>query len=176
MCKKILEYIGLNHDRLQIGWVSAAEGTRFAKIISDFTLRIKELGPLGKGKEEAAKNLKLKIEAAKNLVPYIKLVEINKIRLPLGKEVKYNEFAGRDEINRLFQELIGDELIMSEILLHLREKYLSIEEISNVLGLDSPEVSRCLSRLAGKGLIRVDKSQRRFIHTCMNNAEEKSWK
>jgi len=46
--KEILDKIGINPDRLHLEWVSASEGKRFANVVTEFTDRIKNLGPLGK--------------------------------------------------------------------------------------------------------------------------------
>jgi len=159
----LLEQIGINPERLQIGWVSAAEGAQFTKIITDFTEQLRQLGPLWTGKDEDVKRLKLKLEAAKDLVPYIKLVENNKLRLPLGsEEAKYDEFFSREEVIGLLHELIIDKLTIGEILLLLRERPLSTGEISEILGLNPSEVSRHLNNSARQGLIRFDESQKRF--------------
>jgi coenzyme F420-reducing hydrogenase delta subunit len=44
--KKFLEYIGIEPERVQFSWVSAAEGVRFAQIIEKVTNDIRKLGPL----------------------------------------------------------------------------------------------------------------------------------
>ncbi len=49
--KKYLEQHGINPDRLRLEWISASEGVRFAKVMNEFSQRIRELGPLD-GKEE----------------------------------------------------------------------------------------------------------------------------
>ena len=41
----ILDQIGMEPDRVRFSWVSAAEGVKFASLISDYTARIKDLGP-----------------------------------------------------------------------------------------------------------------------------------
>ena len=46
MVKRFLEYIGIEPERVQFSWVSAAEGVRFANIIEKVTNDIKKLGPL----------------------------------------------------------------------------------------------------------------------------------
>lgn len=46
LLKKFLEYIGIEPERVQFAWVSAAEGARFAKIVEKVTNDIKKLGPL----------------------------------------------------------------------------------------------------------------------------------
>lgn len=43
--RELVELLGLGHDRVALEWVSSAEGSRFAQIMTDFTERIKELGP-----------------------------------------------------------------------------------------------------------------------------------
>jgi coenzyme F420-reducing hydrogenase delta subunit/NAD-dependent dihydropyrimidine dehydrogenase PreA subunit len=75
LCKKLLEQIGLNPERLRIEWVSASEGIRFAEIVTNFTKQLKELGPLGIGEGKEPEQLKLDLEAAesyarKKLVSY----------------------------------------------------------------------------------------------------------
>lgn len=42
-----LTRLGVNKDRFLIEWASAAEGPNFVKIITAFTKRVTELGPLG---------------------------------------------------------------------------------------------------------------------------------
>ena len=44
MLKKVAEEVGLEADRLRLSWVSASEGQRYAKVATDFTEKIKELG------------------------------------------------------------------------------------------------------------------------------------
>lgn len=48
LLKGLLEYVGLEEDRVQFSWVSAAEGARFAKVIATATEKIKALGPAEK--------------------------------------------------------------------------------------------------------------------------------
>lgn len=45
LLKMLLQQFGLNKDRFQLEWVSAAEGERFAKVVNGFIDRIIELGP-----------------------------------------------------------------------------------------------------------------------------------
>jgi coenzyme F420-reducing hydrogenase delta subunit len=163
LCKKLLEQIGVNPERLRLEWVSASEGIRFAEVITDFTKKLKELGPLGIGEGIDENGLKLKLEAVKNLVPYIKLVERERLRVHFDTEDEYNEFFTSDEVDRLFRELIVDKLTISQILLLLRERPLSTGEISEILGLSPSEVSRYLNSSAREGLVRFDEIQKCFV-------------
>ena len=44
MLKKVVESLGLESDRLRLSWVSASEGQKYAKVATEFTKKIKELG------------------------------------------------------------------------------------------------------------------------------------
>ncbi len=45
MLKNLLETMGFEKNRFQVNWVSAAEGARFAQVVSEFVEEIKALGP-----------------------------------------------------------------------------------------------------------------------------------
>ncbi len=154
--RKLLEHIGVNPERLRLEWVSASEGIRFADIMTNFTEKLKELGPLGKGEGIDKNGLKLKLEAVNKLIPYIKLVEREKLRVRFDTEEEYNEFFASDEVNRLFTELIGDKLAISQIILLLGKSPLSTGEISDIVGLNPSEVSRHMNRSAKQGLVKYD--------------------
>jgi len=159
LSRKLMEHIGVNPERLRLDWVSAAEGGRFAEVMNDFTKKLKELGPLGKGEGIEENKLKFKLEAVQNLLPYIKLVERERLRVPLKSESEYNKFFASEEFDHLFNELIIDKLAMSEIMLLLRQKPVSAGEISETLGLNPSEVSRHLHVSARQGLVRFDESR-----------------
>ena len=147
--KKLLQHIGLNSERLRIEWVSAGEGIRFASIMNEFVPRIEKLGPLGKGEGLDERELKFKLEAVRKLIPYIKLVQSERLRAPVKTEEAYYKFFSSEEFTRLFNELIADKLALSQIMLLLRERPLSTREISEALGLNLSEVSRHLRVSAG---------------------------
>ena len=46
--KSFLEYIGIEKDRVQFAWISAAEGARFAELIKEVTEKVSRLGPIKK--------------------------------------------------------------------------------------------------------------------------------
>jgi coenzyme F420-reducing hydrogenase delta subunit len=43
---KLLDFTGVEADRLFVDWVSASEGKRFAEVVTTFTEKIRKLGPL----------------------------------------------------------------------------------------------------------------------------------
>ena len=156
LCRKIMDTIGLNPERLRIEFMSGAEGNLLAEVTNDFTKKVKELGPIGKGEGVDVNELRLKLEAVRKLVPYLKLVERERLRVPSKSEEAYKEFFESDEVNALFNELFLDKLAISQIMLLLREKPLSTVEISEKLGLNPSEVSRHINSSSKQGLVRYD--------------------
>jgi F420-non-reducing hydrogenase iron-sulfur subunit len=45
LVKKLMEHVGLDPERFQMSWVSAAEGQKYTQIIKDFVNELKPLGP-----------------------------------------------------------------------------------------------------------------------------------
>ncbi|MCK4538149.1 MAG: hydrogenase iron-sulfur subunit [Candidatus Krumholzibacteria bacterium] len=43
--KPLLEFVGIEPDRVQFSWISAGEGERFAEVVSKVTEDIKKIGP-----------------------------------------------------------------------------------------------------------------------------------
>jgi coenzyme F420-reducing hydrogenase delta subunit len=41
----LLEFIGVEGDRVNFAWVSAAEGGRFADLVKKITERVEKIGP-----------------------------------------------------------------------------------------------------------------------------------
>jgi len=46
LLRNLLGYVGINPERLRLVWVSASEGPRFAQVTTEFTEKIRQLGPL----------------------------------------------------------------------------------------------------------------------------------
>lgn len=45
LLKRLLPQLGIDPKRVRLEWVSAAEGQRFAQVVTDFINQVKELGP-----------------------------------------------------------------------------------------------------------------------------------
>jgi len=107
LCRKIMEHIGLNPERLRVEFMSSGEGIIFTKVMNDFGKKVKELGPLGKGEGIDEDELKSKLEEITKLVPYIKVVKNEKLGSRLENEEEYDGFFTSDEIDRLFREVVS---------------------------------------------------------------------
>lgn len=162
LCKKLMEQIGVNPERLRLESLSAGEGVRFAEVMNDFGKKVSELGPIGQGEGLDENGLKSKLESVIKLIPYIKLVERERLRAPLKSEEGYHQFFASDEFNKLFRELIADKLAISQMISILGRNPLSTKEISEILNLNPSEVSRHLGSSSRQGWVRYDESRKRF--------------
>ena len=156
LCKKIMEKIGLNPERLRLEFMSGADGGLLADVTNDFIKNVKALGPLGKSEGLNESELKFKLEAAGKLVPYVKLVERERLRVPSKSEEAYKEFFTGDVFDRLFNELIGDKLAVSQIMSLLKESPRSTGEIAEVLDLNPSDVSKHMKSSSRHGFVRYD--------------------
>src|SRR5512137_1771673 len=116
LCQKLMAHIGLNPDRLRLEELSAGEGIRFAEVMNEFAVSLKKLGPLGKGEGLDPRVLERRLEAATKLVPYLRLVERERLRLPSKSAEDYRRLYASAETERLFQELVADKLAIGEIM------------------------------------------------------------
>jgi coenzyme F420-reducing hydrogenase delta subunit/Fe-S-cluster-containing hydrogenase component 2 len=105
LCKKIMEYIGLNPERLKIAFMSSADGARFVEKVGDLSNKIKSLGPLGNNEGLDQNELKARLEEVVKLTPYIKLIKKEKLETELENEVEYEGLFTSDEIEELFSEV-----------------------------------------------------------------------
>jgi coenzyme F420-reducing hydrogenase delta subunit len=162
LSRKVLEQIGVNPERLRLEWISGSEGMRYAEVMNDFGKKLKELGPIGVGEGLDKSALKLKFEAVRKILPYLKLVERERLRVRFKTEDEYNEFFNSDEVNNLIRDVIADKLAISQITTLLGRNPLSTREISESLCINPAEVSRYLNSSARQGLVRYDESLKRY--------------
>ncbi|MBI4188062.1 MAG: hydrogenase iron-sulfur subunit [Chloroflexi bacterium] len=155
--KKLLDYVGLNPGRLMLDWVSAAEGGRFAEMVTGFTDQVRKLGPLGSVEGVDIEELKFELRAAKLAA------ESEKLRGVAGKQTefttkgnKYGEVFTRHEMDRVLEGVIADEVPMSKILLLTREKPLSVKELAARIKLAPPRVLKYVAALRHRGLLNLD--------------------
>ena len=107
LCRKIMEHIGLNPERLSLEFMSSGEGNLFAKAVDDFTDKVKSLGPLGKTEKIDMDGLNAKIGHVRKLIPYIKIEKREKLASRLGNEAEYDRLFTLDEIDRLLGDAVS---------------------------------------------------------------------
>jgi F420-non-reducing hydrogenase iron-sulfur subunit len=107
LCKKIMEHIGLNPERLRVEFMTSGEGNLFTEVVDEFSKTVKNLGPLGKGEEIDEDELKSKLEEIRKLVPYIKIEKRKKLASHLENKEEWEGFFTRDEIDTLLGEVVS---------------------------------------------------------------------
>ncbi len=162
LSKRIMKHIGLNPDRLRIDFMSSGEGNLFARAVDDFVKTVREAGSFGISEGLDRETLELNLKAVSRLIPYIRLVESERLRGHFETLDQFKAFYGSEEFERLFKELIADKLAISQIMALLQEKPLSTGEISEILGLSPSDTSKHLNNSAKQGLVRYEENQKRF--------------
>jgi coenzyme F420-reducing hydrogenase delta subunit/Fe-S-cluster-containing hydrogenase component 2 len=106
LCRRILEYAGLNPDRLRVEFMSSGDGNLFAEVLNEFSGKVESLGPLGQGEGEPEEGeWRAKLEEARRLIPYIKMAEREKLDRHLERKEEYEGYFTAEEIDRLLEEV-----------------------------------------------------------------------
>ena len=107
LAKRIMEHIGLNPERLKIEFMSGAEANLFVEAVNGFVKQVKKLGPLGESEGMDQNEVKSKIAEITKLVPYIKMVNQDKLASRLKTPEEYDGLFTHDEIEKLFREVVS---------------------------------------------------------------------
>jgi len=108
------------------------------------------------------KTLMTKLQTVTELIPYIRLVERERLRAPVMSEEDYYKLFASNEVKRLLQDTIYEKLAIGQIVSLLRGGPLTTSEIANGLGLTPSEVSKHLNTSSRHKLVRFDESLKRY--------------
>lgn len=158
IAKKIMKYIGIDPERLWIRFMNSSDGQKFAEYVNAFISKISKLGPLGSENPQNGNGLKLKLEAAQRIVPYLRLVERERLRTNFKTEEEHKLFFESEDVNRLIKELVEEKLTMAQIMELVKEKTRSIGEIAKEVSLTPSEAAKYLGILSKQGFVRFDPS------------------
>jgi F420-non-reducing hydrogenase iron-sulfur subunit len=156
LTSNLLVKAGIHHDRLRLGWVSAAEGERFANIVTDFTQQVQSLGPIGEaeGLDKAALSDALSaVQAA---------LSGEKLRWLVGKELKlieegnvYGEKVEEEEILSVIEENIEKEYTRNKILNMMRKEPLSVKDVATRLQICPADTLGHVVALENAGMVSL---------------------
>jgi F420-non-reducing hydrogenase iron-sulfur subunit len=160
--KKVLSFCSVNPDRLELRFMSSAEGAKFVRYSSEFMEAIKKLGPLGSAEGLDSRDLSLKLEVGRGAL------EGKKLRWVIGKKVEfaakgnlYGEVFTEHELGRMFDEIVMDECTIQEIVLRGREKPVSVEELAGALKQSPHRILRQLADMRRMGMAEIEKVEKR---------------
>jgi len=158
LSKRILGDLKVNPERLSLEWVAAAEAPRFVEVITGFTERIRNLGPLGSSEGLEGDHLHKKLKAAKMAL------EGKRVRMLVARQAKYKKHEGayRDlppdhRLHGDLDEALEAEMVANRILLYLHDSPLKVDELAGLLDVSPKDVVFHFNKLEKKGLIASDR-------------------
>lgn len=157
MTRKLVKRAGLNPKRLKLEWIAAAEGERFAETVRDFTSQIKDLGPSPVSGDNPDVDKLKALFAAKNAVRDFRLKLLVSREVGLVEEGNvYQEKIPQDKMDSLIDTAISYELDRCGIIFEIRDKALSVEELSRRLSLPPNRVLEHIVTLRDRGVVTLD--------------------
>jgi hypothetical protein len=82
LVRKVLREIGIREERFALRWASAAEAPLFVRLITEFTEKMRELGPLGEAEGLSQEELDERLRAG------LEAVSSQKVRISFGNAAK----------------------------------------------------------------------------------------
>ncbi len=146
---KVLQMCGIESERFMLDWVSAAEGPRFAEVVSDFTQRISGLPPISK-----IDDLEKKAELA------MKVAETERLRWLTGKEYEittkgnvYNELIEQERFDEMMDKNIEESFLMHQISSIVSNNPLKPGEVADSLNISANKAFKLLLKMEDSGLV-----------------------
>ena len=157
MLKKLIALTGLELGRLRLEWVSAAEGQRFAQVVTEFTEQIRKLGPSLVSGEKPNQQIFENLQAAKNAAAGFKL------RVLVGRELElteksnvYQEKLSQEEFDSMLDEIVEAEFIQHKIHLLTRTKPLPVKVLAEAVEMKPAAVLRQIVDMRRRNMIALD--------------------
>jgi len=158
MLKKLLALTGLQPERLRLDWVSASEGQRFARIVTEFTEKIRELGPSPVRGKNPNKEILKNLEAARNAASDFRLrVLVGRERELTEKGNVYHEKIPLEQFDSLLDEVVEAEFMQQKIHLLTHTEPLSVKALAEATGLEPAAVLKQIVNMRRRNMITVDR-------------------
>jgi len=151
LTKELLKLAGFNSKRLRLEWLSAAQGSKFAQVATEFTDELTELGPLS---VDDVSDIALQA--------IIRCAKSDRIRI-LASKLKdfvetgnvYGEVFTDHEVDRIINLITYDEFIKQQVMILLNNSDKSIKMMSDDLGLSLQLIFKCVSDLIRSGKVQA---------------------
>jgi F420-non-reducing hydrogenase iron-sulfur subunit len=154
LVKKLMEEAGLEPERLRLEWVSASEGEKFSKVVTEFTEQVRKLGPSKVKKDEIER---IKVAAAEGAS------ETFRLRALVGKELNletkgnaYGNKLERTELEKLIDAATKDEFERMLILELSRMKARSVKELGHIMNVPTDKVLKHIVVLRQKNMLAME--------------------
>ncbi len=149
---KVLRNAGLD-GRFRYEWVSASEGQRFGEVVGEFTDHIRTMGPSPVAGDD---KVQFKLKAAQREVGDFRLRWlVGRQRHILEEGDVYGQERSLEEWDEVLERVLRDEFIRAQIIEATAQSPASVEDMAEVIGVDSAEVFRHVQRLRYKGKVMM---------------------
>jgi F420-non-reducing hydrogenase iron-sulfur subunit len=157
MLKKLISLTGLELGRLRLEWVSAAEGQRFAQVVTEFTEQIKKLGPSPVSEKCPNQKILQNLQAAKNAASDFKLrVLVGRERELTEKNNVYQEKISQEQFDCLLGEAVEAEFIRHKIHLLTKQEPLPVRTLAEAVEMKPAAVLRQIVDMRRRNMIGID--------------------
>jgi coenzyme F420-reducing hydrogenase delta subunit len=154
LMKKLIKDAGLEPERLRLEWVSASEGEKFSKVVTEFTGQIKKLGP-SRVKKDALQ--KARIVAADNASETFRLKALVNKELNLeGKGNVYGDKLVKADLEMLIDGVAEEEFERNLILVLAKDKPRSVKELGKMMEIPTAKVLRHIVVLRQKNMLAME--------------------
>jgi predicted Rossmann fold nucleotide-binding protein DprA/Smf involved in DNA uptake len=160
LIREILKSSGVDPERFSLEWASAAEAPRFTKLITTFTEKIKEMGPLGQAEGIDRDELLLKLRAASSASEAMKLrTKFGKLTKGFRDEGDYSADVIKQKVEEKLAGIVKSEVGSKEILVRLEQGPLSLDDLAGKVNLTAEEIEGFLNKLGKKGHVSASEGR-----------------
>jgi coenzyme F420-reducing hydrogenase delta subunit len=157
MLTRLIALTGLEPERLRLEWVSAAEGQRFAQVVTDFTEQVKRLGPSPVSRETPDLRILENLQAAKSAASSSKLrVLVGRERELTEKNNVYEEKVLQENFDSLLEEAVETEFVRHKVRILTSGKPLSVKELAGIVNMRPADVLCHIVNMRRRGMIALD--------------------
>jgi F420-non-reducing hydrogenase iron-sulfur subunit len=157
MLKKLVALTGLEPERLKLEWVSASEGQRFAQTVTEFTERIRKLGPSPLSGKTPNRKILTNLEAAQSAASDFRVrVLVGRERELTEKSNVYEEKISQEEFDSLLDEIVEVEFLRHKIHLLTRKQPLPVKALAEAVEMKPAAVLKQIVDMRRKNMITLD--------------------
>jgi len=157
MLRKLLALTGLELGRLRLEWVSAAEGQRFAQVVTEFTDQVKKLGPSPVSGADPNQKILNNLQVARNAAAD------SKLRTLVGRELQltekgnvYDEKLPQEEFDSVLDEAVEAEFVRHKIHFLTSAKSLPVKALAEAVEIKPASVLKQIVAMRRRNMIVVD--------------------
>jgi hypothetical protein len=158
LTQTMLERAGFSPQRIEMRFISSAEGTKYIESVKEFTEKIRSLGP------SPIKAPDKRDEICRTLDSLIATASDYRIRAIIAKKLQmvdegnvYDEKIAKEEMDKVIEDALNAEFVRNAILSSLKESAQSCTTLAELLEIAPDIILRHLAYLRKKNVIDVDK-------------------